>query len=140
MTPIRITAAVALLFATSTLAVAQTEEPAPPPAPTPPATSASLTLTLESTGNIEREIVNYQCDDEQVLSVQYLNAAPNFLAIVPVDGQNLVFATTISGSGARYVAGPYEWWSHQGEATLSDLTQDEDAPPRVTCTASSNTP
>lgn len=108
--------------------------------PTLPQTSASLSLTLESQGNIERRVVTYLCDDEQALSVQYLNAAPNFLAIVPVDGQNLVFATTISASGARYVSGPYEWWSHQGEATLRDLMQEEDAEPLATCTEASNTP
>ncbi|KKB10043.1 MliC family protein [Devosia chinhatensis] len=103
-------------------------------------TGASLSLTLESAGDIERRIVTYQCEDEQALSVQYVNAAPNFLAIVPVDGVNHVFATTISASGARYVSGPYEWWSHQGEGTLRDLMQDEDAEPLATCTEVSNTP
>ena len=103
-------------------------------------TSASLTLTLESAGDIERNVVSYQCDDEQVLAVQYINAAPNFLAIVPVEGVNHVFATTIAASGARYISGPYEWWSHQGEATLRDLMQDEDAEPLVSCNQASNTP
>lgn len=141
MPPIRTSAAVLFLLATTGLASAQTETPveAPPPV-APPTTSASLVITLESTGSIERNITLYQCDDETTLSVQYLNAAPNFLAIVPVEGDNLVMTTSISGSGARYVGGPYEWWSHQGEATLRDLTQGEDAPPLVTCTESSNTP
>ncbi|MCP8883697.1 MliC family protein [Devosia sp. XJ19-1] len=108
--------------------------------PTPTTASAALTLTLESQGDIERRIVVYQCDGDLTLSVQYVNAAPNFLAILPVEGQSLVFATTLSASGARYVAGPYEWWSHQGEATLRDLTQDEDADPLATCAETSNTP
>jgi len=108
--------------------------------PTAPGASAALTLTLESAGNVERRTAGYLCDNEQALSVQYINAAPNFLAIVPVEGQNLIFATTISASGARYVSGPYEWWSHQGEATLRDLMQDEDADPLATCTEASNTP
>jgi len=103
-------------------------------------TGASLTLTLESTGDMERNVVTYQCDDEQALAVQYINAAPNFLAILPIDEVNHVFATTISASGARYISGPYEWWSHQGEATLRDLMQDEDAEPLATCTEVSNTP
>ncbi len=108
--------------------------------PTMPAASAALTLTLESASNIERSTVSYLCDEGQALSVQYINAAPNFLAIVPVDGQSLIFATTLSASGARYVSGPYEWWSHQGEASLRDLMQDEDAAPLATCTEASNTP
>lgn len=103
-------------------------------------TGASLTLTLESTGDIERIVMTYQCDDEQALTVQYINAAPNFLAIVPVEGVNHVFATAISASGARYVSGPYEWWSHQGEATLRDLMQDENAAPLANCIQANNTP
>lgn len=103
-------------------------------------TSANLTLTLESGGDIERNVVAYQCDDEQTLAVQYINAAPNFLAIVPIEGVNHVFATTVAASGARYISGPYEWWSHQGEATLRDLMQDEDAEPLATCNEVSNTP
>lgn len=103
-------------------------------------TSANLTLTLESAGDIERNVVNYQCEDEQSLSVQYINAAPNFLAILPVDGVNHVFATTIAASGARYVSGPYEWWSHQGEGTLRDMMQDEDAAPMASCSQINNTP
>lgn len=106
----------------------------------PPTTAAVLTLNLDSDGDIERRMVRYNCDDEQALNVQYINAAPNFLAIVPVEGQSLVFVSAISASGARYVSGPYEWWSHQGEATLRDLMQDEDADPLATCTETSNTP
>jgi len=129
-------AALACMASLPTLA----QEDAPTTAPSPQAASAALTLTLESQGDIERRTMLYQCDDEQTLGVQYLNAAPNFLAIVPVDGQALVFATTLSASGARYVAGPYEWWTHQGEATLRDLTQGEDADALATCTETSNTP
>jgi len=128
-------------------ALAQSETPAAPatsetPAPiaAPATASAALTLTLESTGDIERNIVVYQCENGTALTVQYINAAPNFLAIVPVDGQNHVFATTISGSGARYVSGPYEWWSHQGEGTLRDLMQDENAAPLASCTETGSTP
>ena len=131
--------AIAALASTATAALAQDETPPAVPVPVPTA-SASLTLTLDSPGNIERSVINYLCEDEQALGVQYINAAPNFLAVVPVDGQNLVFASTISASGARYVSGPYEWWSHQGEATLRDLTQGEDAEPIAACTEASNTP
>ena len=131
--------AVAALAATGGTALAQ-DAPFPPSLAPLPAASASLTLTLESTGDIERSVVNYLCEDDTALSVSYINAAPNFLAIVPVDGEALVFASTISASGARYVSGPYEWWSHQGEATLRDLTQDEDAEPIAACTEASNTP
>lgn len=131
-------AAASLLLITPVAALGQEEVNAAPAQP--PLASASLTLTLESAGDIERNVELYQCSEGETLTVQYINAAPNFLAIVPVDGENHVFATTISASGARYISGPYEWWSHQGEATLRDLMQDEDAPALATCTLSSNTP
>lgn len=137
-------AATALALATPALAqeaIAPSEAPiAPPPVGSAPTTSASLVLTLESAGDIERTNALYQCEDGSALTVQYINAQPNFLAIVPVDGDNHVFATTLSGSGARYVSGPYEWWTSGDDATLSDLTQGEDAAPLLTCLAASNTP
>lgn len=43
-------------------------------------------------------------------TVQYLNAGENHLAVLPVHGQALVFASVISASGARYAAGRYVWW------------------------------
>lgn len=142
MTMTRIlTAAAAMMLLAAGPAWAQEDVAAPSADPAPrPAASASLTITLESTGDIERTISVYQCSNGEVVAVQYINAAPNFLAIVPVDGEQHVFATTISGSGARYVSGPYEWWSHQGEGTLKDLMQDEDAEPILSCTQASNTP
>lgn len=132
-------AATALFGGLAMPAFAQ-DQPAVDLKPALPSATASLTILLNSEGDIERRLVTYQCDDEQVLGVHYVNAAPNFLAIVPVAGQDLVFATTVSASGARYVSGPYEWWSHQGEATLRDVMQDEDAPPLAICTETSNTP
>lgn len=134
----------ALLLCTALIITPTLAQDAPiePPAPVaqPLAANATLTLTLESRSDIERTTALYQCDNGEALSVQYVNAAPNFLALVPVDGEVHVFATTLSGSGARYVSGPFEWWSTGDEATLRDLTQDEDADPLATCTQSSNTP
>jgi membrane-bound inhibitor of C-type lysozyme len=43
-------------------------------------------------------------------TVQYLNAGENHLAVLPVNGQALIFANVISASGARYAAGRYVWW------------------------------
>ncbi|UYO00829.1 MAG: MliC family protein [Devosia sp.] len=130
----------ALMLAAASPALGQEEVATPPASPAPATATASLTITLDSAGDVERNIVTYQCEDGQVLAVQYINAAPNFLAILPVDGENHIFATTISASGARYVSGPYEWWSHQGEGTLRDLMQDEDAAPLASCVGANNTP
>lgn len=109
-------------------------------APVLPTVTATLTLTLDATSDIERRTVIYQCDNGEGFRVQYINAAPNFLAIVPVEGETHIFATTISASGARYVSGPYEWWNKGDEATLRDLRSAEDEPALATCLAAGNTP
>lgn len=133
-----------VLCATAPLAAqdaapAPAETPAPAPAPLPLVTSG-ITLTLDSQTDIERTTAIYQCDNGEGFRVQYINAAPNFLAILPVDGETHLFVTALSASGARYVSGPYEWWSSGDEATLRDLQDEEDAPPLATCLAAANTP
>ena len=138
--------ALAVLAAASAPALAQDTtatppEAAPAAAPAmPPAAVADMTLTLSSATDIERTVAIYQCDNGEGFRVQYINAAPNFLALVPVEGEVHVFVTTVSASGARYVSGPYEWWTQGDDARLSDLQAEEDAPPLATCLAASNTP
>jgi len=86
---------------------------------------AGVQLVIPLAGDIDRRIVRYQCEGvENPVLVEYINAQPNFLALVPVNGQQVVFVTAISGSGARYVSGPYEWWSTGTEATFSDVRAD----------------
>ena len=131
----------ALLATTgATLAQDAPAEPAPAVPSALVTASSALTLTLDSASDIERTSALYQCDNGELLSVQYINAAPNFIALVPVEGEVHLFVTTLSGSGARYVSGPFEWWNTGDETSLRDLTQGEDADPLATCTASSNTP
>ena len=92
----------------------------------------SAAVILNFTGDFQHRAIEYRCGEtEDSIRVQYINAAPNYLAIVPVAGQNLVFATVLSASGARYAAGEYEWWAARGEATLTNL-QTPDAEP-LTC-------
>lgn len=93
-------------------------------------------LKLQTTGKFERNTVTYDCAAGGGLKVTYINADPNFLAIVPVKGQpqDLVFASVISGSGARYAAGKYIWWSKGNNANLFDSTLGDNAPPVMSCT------
>lgn len=99
--------------------------------------SAQIVLSLQ--GNFERNVIRYECDRLEPLSVDYINAHPNFLAILPVKGEKLVFASTIAASGVRYVSGQYEWWTKGGEATLADLAAAEGAEP-VICLEVSDIP
>jgi membrane-bound inhibitor of C-type lysozyme len=121
------------------------EPPAAPtlPASAPPAPSVSsaLSITLGTTGDFERKTVKYGCKgDTDQLSVDYINAAPNYLALLPIDGATLLFNTVLSGSGAKYAAGKYIWWTKGNDGSLYDETQGPNAKPILTCSQVDETP
>jgi len=103
-------------------------------------TGLQFVLTLPP--GAERQVVTYNCEGgETSVSVEYLNAAPNFLAILPVENETMVFASVQSGSGVRYVASHYEWRTRGAEAGLYDLmSADPDAPPLLTCLEANDIP
>jgi membrane-bound inhibitor of C-type lysozyme len=116
-------------------------EPAPAAAPAPPSTSSALAITLNTTGDFERKSVNYGCQGVfDSLAVDYLNAAPNYLAMIPLDGSTLLFNTVLAGSGAKYVSGKYVWWNKGNDASLYDLTEGANAKPVATCSEVDDTP
>ena len=107
------------------------------------AAEASLQLELSgAAGNFERQVMQYDCAAEAPTQVTYINAAPNFLALVPVPDEEapLVFASVISASGVRYMSGQWVWWTKGAEASLYDATLGDDAAPVLTCTELNNTP
>ena len=95
---------------------------------------ASIGVGLNLTGDAEIKNTTYDCGDSGKLAVQYVNASPNFLAVIPVKDQSLVFVNTISASGAKYESGQYVWWNKGADATLSDITEGLDAAPVLQCT------
>jgi membrane-bound inhibitor of C-type lysozyme len=104
--------------------------PLPQPAEAIPSAASAITITLGTTGDFERRSVKYGCEgDVSELTVDYINAAPNFLALVPIDGTVLVFNTVLSGSGAK-----------GNDASLYDLTQGQNAKPILTCSSVNETP
>jgi membrane-bound inhibitor of C-type lysozyme len=98
-----------------------------------PAFAEDVTLSLPDAPQAERTTVRYECAGAEPFEVEYVNAGPNSLAIVPVEGQHLVFAGVISGSGARYASGPYVWWTKGAGADLYDVRLGEDASPTMHC-------
>ena len=101
---------------------------------------ASVTIGLAVTGDMERKLATYACEGHDPLIVEYLNAAPNFLALVPVGDQTLIFVNVISASGAKYESGSYVWWTKGNDATLHDITEGLDAAPVLTCSEQVDTP
>jgi membrane-bound inhibitor of C-type lysozyme len=103
------------------------------------AVETSMQIVLQLSGNAERIVTRYQCEGLEPFEVEYVNAAPVFLAFVPVEGEKLLFVNVLSASGARYASGQYEWWSQGAEATLTDLTAPEGTAP-ATCLEATETP
>jgi membrane-bound inhibitor of C-type lysozyme len=95
------------------------------------------TIQLRSKTKIDRIQSNYDCGPAGSLNVTYVNADPNFIAIIPVtkQPQPLVFASVISGSGTRYASGKYVWWAKGNSGSLYDTMTGDDAPPIMTCNA-----
>jgi membrane-bound inhibitor of C-type lysozyme len=104
-----------------------------------PSTDSAVQLVLPLAGDAERKVVTYACEGaENPFPVEYINAAPNFLAVIPVGGVRLVFAGVLAADGSRYVAGPFEWWSRGTDATFADQRMTEAEP--VACTEKNETP
>ncbi len=73
--------------------------------------------------------VRYQCDGARTLTVRYFNSPDNQAAILRLEGKPVLAVSVVSGSGARYVGGRYEWWTKGDEGTLRDLMQTHANPP-----------
>ena len=72
----------------------------------------------------------YTCATGRILQVTYLNATNGqSFAVLPVKGTQMLFVSVMSGSGAKYQAGSYTWWTKGPQATLYDAILGEDAPP-----------
>ncbi|RQR38226.1 MULTISPECIES: MliC family protein [unclassified Burkholderia] len=88
-------------------------------------------LTVEEIDADARVQTLYQCaNQKQPVRVSYWRAGNGqSFALVPVNGQQLLFVDTVSASGARYQAGRYTWWTKGKEGTLRDEIADQNAAP-----------
>lgn len=103
-------------------------------------TTLSLTLGDDQPADFDQKVVHYSCATGDPFSATYVNAAPNFLALVPVEGATLVFAGVASTDGSKYVSGHWVWWSKGSDARLYDLGQGDKAEPVNTCSEVIDTP
>ncbi|WP_323121674.1 MliC family protein [Burkholderia alba] len=88
-------------------------------------------LTVEEIDADARQNVAYQCANQKppVRVSYWLAGNGQSFALVPVNGQRLLFVDTVSASGAKYQAGRYTWWTKGRDANLYDEIADEKAPP-----------
>lgn len=106
------------------------------------AVETSIQLELGTQSDFERRIILYDCTTGEPFDVTYINAAPNFLALVPIaeEPERIVFTAVIAASGVRYASGQWVWWTKGADASLYDVTLGEDAEPVLTCSELNNTP
>ena len=91
---------------------------------------AAELLPLPDIRTSHRVMQKYTCATGRILQVTYLNATNGqSFAVLPVKGRQMLFVNVLSGSGAKYQAGSYTWWTKGPQATLYDAMLGEDAPP-----------
>ncbi|BCZ78462.1 transcriptional regulator [Paraburkholderia steynii] len=91
---------------------------------------AAEMLPLPDIRTSHRVTQKYTCATGRILQVTYLNATNGqSFAVLPVKGRQMLFVNVLSGSGAKYQAGSYTWWTKGPQATLYDAMLGEDAPP-----------
>jgi len=104
------------------------------------AAETSFQIGLVIKGDAEFKTVKYDCEGIPSFDVEYINAAPNFLVIIPVQADTYVFTAVTAASGVRYVAGNFVWWTKGTDAEWYDVTQGDDAPPAFKCSEHLQTP
>jgi len=98
------------------------------------ASAAELTTSIPGYTDLAAERIHatYDCAG-QTVEVEYTNAGPVSLAAFVYDGEPIVAANVLSGSGARYAGRQYIWWTKGNDASLYDLMQGQDAAPVLEC-------
>lgn len=98
----------------------------------------SAQVVLQFSGNFERKVIEYRCEQIDQITVEFINAEPNFIAILPVGGRKFMLTSVVAASGVKYVGGPFEFWVKGNEATLTDITMDQGG--ALACNEASDTP
>ena len=107
----------------------------------PALAAVDLNVGINLSGDVQIVTTLYGCGDAQPeLTVRYINAQPNFFAIIPIEGEDVVFVNVISASGAKYVSGVWEWWNKGADASLHNVTEGLDAAPVLSCAENVQTP
>jgi membrane-bound inhibitor of C-type lysozyme len=91
---------------------------------------SAMPLTVPQIQTASAQTTRYDCKGGKSVSVQYTNTRNHqSFAALTVDGRKLLFVHVISGSGARYVADQYTWWTKGPQANLYDEMAAKDSPP-----------
>jgi membrane-bound inhibitor of C-type lysozyme len=87
-------------------------------------------LTFPGVPETKPKIARYLCSGGKTVTVSYWNTLNGqSFALMPVNGRTLLFVNTLAGSGAKYQAENYVWWTKGLKADLYDERAGENAPP-----------
>ncbi|WP_337881889.1 MliC family protein [Chromobacterium haemolyticum] len=83
-------------------------------------------LTLPDIPAGQRQVVRYVCADGAKLTVKYYNVKNGqSFAVLPIKGKTMLLSNVVSGSGAKYAAEQYSWWTKGPEGSLRDEITDK---------------
>ncbi|QNT77657.1 MliC family protein [Entomobacter blattae] len=91
------------------------------------AQASEVKFDIPGQNKVETTAARYICKKSslplpvKIFRVSYINAGPTSIAIVPVKDGATVFSNVVAASGARYVAGQFEWWVNKDGATFTDV-------------------
>jgi len=91
---------------------------------------SAMPLAVPQIQEASSETVKYDCKDGKSVTVRYTNTKnQQSFALLTVDGRKLLFVNVMSGSGARYVAEEYTWWTKGPQGNLTSGMGDPNGPP-----------
>ena len=94
--------------------------------------ATAMPLTVPQIQTATANTLRYACRGGSTLTVQYMNTKnKQSFALLTVDGRKILFVNVLSGSGAKYVADHYTWWTKGPEGTLTDDTADPKSAPML---------
>ncbi|CAH1674550.1 Membrane-bound inhibitor of C-type lysozyme [Hyphomicrobiales bacterium] len=92
---------------------------------------AAITIEVPSVTEVQTIRASYACGGRTV-DATYFNAGAVSLVSLSMQGEFVIAANVLSGSGAKYAGGRFIWWTKGNTADLYDLTKGENASP-VAC-------
>ncbi|QEE12966.1 MliC family protein [Bartonella krasnovii] len=98
--------------------------------------AGSLVIEVPDDPEPTTEVTTYQCGtgtSKEHVEVTYLNAGSISLVDFKWQEKRIIASRSISASGAKYMGGPYIWWTKGNEATLSDLINDPEEKNLIQC-------
>ncbi|MBB5073712.1 membrane-bound inhibitor of C-type lysozyme [Bartonella callosciuri] len=98
--------------------------------------ASSLVIEVPDDPEPTIQTIAYQCDmgtSKERFEATYHNAGTISLVDLKWKGKRMIGSNVIAASGAKYVGGPYIWWTQKNEATFYDLMNDPNEEKPINC-------